>query len=100
MTKEKMPKSLLRNAKTVTYLETLFKILPEKESLNADYATLKMKIFEWLLLSGPNRFDMTASESGLFEEYSHKAYALVRAKKDLSAEEKVFVEQHEFFFKN
>lgn len=100
MTNERMPKSLLRNKKTVTYLETLFKILPEKESLNKDYASLKMKIVEWLLHYGPNRFDMTAAESGMFEEYSHKAYDLVRAKKELNPEERTFVEQHEFFFKN
>ncbi|HXB40217.1 MAG TPA: hypothetical protein VNZ49_06720 [Bacteroidia bacterium] len=100
MSRDKMPISLLRNKKTIGYLNGLSEILHQNNGLRIVYHSLEKKTQEWLLNLGYNRLDLTEQESELLEQWSHAAYDLVNTKKELSAAEKAFVEQHEFFFKN
>lgn len=95
----KMPISLLRNSKTISYLNGMFAILGEKTVVGVDHKPLEKKVNSWIH-AGSKRLDLNEAESDLFEQCSHTAYNLVSAKKSLSPEEKAFIDQHEFFFKN
>lgn len=98
MAKEKMPISLLRNAKTVDYLKGMFGIQPGELKIFDD--PLESKMAAWIFRIESKRLDLTEKESDQLENLSHAAYARIKEKGALNDVERVFLEQHEFFFKN
>ncbi len=96
MGKEKMPISLLRNAKTVDYLKGMFGIQAGELKIFDD--PLENKLVAWIFRIESKRLDLTEKESEQLENWSHAAYSRLKNTETLNNSERIFLEQHEFFF--